>query len=110
MNSENYRAELLYKLLYDKGTPRAQREFNKNILITYMNGGILGNAGLRTLEDTHPTCGACQSVCVADPAERKRLLGLLQSSGKMFVDEQGKEYIEHTDGSIYYPPVELGSN
>lgn len=107
MASEKYRSNLLFKLLFAKDTPETQRQFNKNILIEYMNGGILGNIGLRSLEDTHPTCGACQSVCVADPGERKRLLGLLQSSGKMFVDKQGKEYIERADGSIYYPPVEL---
>ena len=107
MTDARFREKLLYKLLFAKDTPESQRNFNKDILIAYMNGGILGNAGLRPLEDTHPTCGVCQAVCVADPGERKRLLGLLHTSGKMFVDEQGNEYIERPDGSIYYPPAEL---
>ncbi len=111
MNDPRFRERLLHKLLVAKETPRVQREFNKKILIEYMNGGILGNIGLRSLEDTHPTCGACQAVCVADPKQRKRLLHQLQTSGSLFLNAQGNEVVRRVgeDGKIseFIPPLEL---
>jgi epoxyqueuosine reductase QueG len=111
MTQPQYRERLLGKLFFAKDTPKAQREFNKKIIIEFMNGGILGNIGLRSLEDTHPTCGACQAVCVADPKQRKRLLSFLQTSGKLFVNDEGQEIVrkESEDGRPidFIPPTEV---
>lgn len=107
MNDPKYRERLLWKLFFAKETPKVQREFNKKIIIEFMNGGILGNIGLRSLEDTHPTCGACQAVCVADPKQRKMLLHYLQTSGILVLDAQGREVVRKVgeDGkSIDYIP------
>lgn len=75
-----------------------------------MRGGIVENVGRRSLKDTHPTCGFCQAICVADPKQRKELFSLLKSSGMMFVDDECREYIKRTDEAgkevIYYPPSE----
>jgi ferredoxin len=110
MNDQGYREELIYKLLFAKETPRAQKEFNKAILIQFMRTGIAGNAGLRDVCDAHPTCGVCQAICVDDPKSKTELFSLLKSSGKMFVDDSGREYIKKIDESgketVYYPAGE----
>ncbi len=107
MTNPIYLQTIINDLFFSKKTPKAQRKFNKDILIEFMKAGILENAGLRSLEDTHPTCGACQAVCVGDSKMRKELLSLLKTSGKMYVDEEGKEYIKKIDETgkeaVYYP-------
>lgn len=111
MTDPKYRERLLWKLFFAKETPQVQRDFNKKIIIEFMNGGILGNIGLRSLEDTHPTCGVCQAVCVADPKQRKILLHYLQTSGILVLDEQGREVVRKVgeDGKTteHIPPLEI---
>ncbi len=113
MTDPKYREQLLWKFFYAMETPKVQREFNKKIIIEFMNGGILGNIGLRSLEDTHPTYGACQAVCVADPKQRKTLLHYLRTSGTLHLDEQGREVVRKVgeDGKAidYMPPAEMAN-
>jgi hypothetical protein len=101
----------LWKIIWDKSTPEQQRKFNRTILNQFMMQGIKGNPGLKMrAEDTHPTCGVCQAVCVADPKQRKELLNLLRNSGVMYVDDQFKEYFKRVDETgkevIHYPMSE----
>jgi hypothetical protein len=68
------------------------------------------NVGLRHFEHTNPRCGNCNFICVSDPKKRKELSKMLISSGKVYIDENGKEYIKKLDKngkeSVYYPPTE----
>jgi epoxyqueuosine reductase len=111
ITDHQWREKYIHQIFFSKDTPKPERKFNRTILNQFMKAGILNNVGhpKRKLEDTHPTCGVCQAVCVADPATRKELLNLLQSSGKMCIDDDGKEYIQKIDESgnefIYYPPT-----
>jgi len=102
--------KLMRKLLMDKDTPLVVREFNKGILKSYSNVTKTENAALRPFEETNPRCGNCNFICVADPKKRKELFALLKSSGKVYLDEEGKEYVEKADSDgnpiIYYPPSE----
>ncbi len=110
MTNPKYRESILWKLFFAKDTPKAQQEFNKKIIIKFMNGGILGNIGLQSLEETRPTCGVCQAMCVADPKQRKTLVHNLQTSGTLFVDAQGREIVRKVDEgkSIdYIPPTKI---
>jgi len=111
IKDEQYRIELLKTLLFSKETPENIRNFNKKILIDLLEGGVFVNVGLRTLEATNPRCGFCSFICVSDIKQHKELYDLLQKSGKMFVDEEGKEYIKAKDESgkeiKYYPPLEV---
>ncbi len=112
ITDEQWRKDYIWKIFFDKTTPKPQREFNKQVITEFMNAGVLNNVGhpKRRREDTHPTCGVCQAVCVADPKQRKELLNLLKNGGMMFVDEENREYIKRVNESgkevIYYPPSE----
>jgi hypothetical protein len=104
-----WRYDYLWKIIWDKSTPAMQRKWNRTTLNQFMIQGIKNNVGDPKIrdDDTHPTCGVCQAVCVADPKQRKELLNLLRKAGIMYVDEQFKEYIKRTDESgkeeIFYP-------
>jgi epoxyqueuosine reductase len=112
ITNQIWREDYLYKIFISKETPKSVRKFNRTILNQFMKAGIVNNVGhpKRRLVDTHPTCGACQAVCVADPKQRKELYNLLKNGGKMFVDEYFREYIRRIDENnreqIYYPPFE----
>ena len=103
------RRDIVVKLLRDPTTPREIRKFNQKILASFAKVGITENVGLRPLRDTNPRCGNCNFICVADPKKRKELYNLLISSGKVFIDKKGREYIEKiVDGKevIHYPITE----
>ncbi|MCK4384560.1 MAG: hypothetical protein KAW66_14765, partial [Candidatus Lokiarchaeota archaeon] len=55
-------------------------------------------------------CGSCSYVCVPDPKKRAELLKFIKSSGKVFIDDEGKEYVEkiNEDGEkiVYYTPTQ----
>jgi len=107
-----WRKDYIWKILFDKSTPEMQRKWNRTTLNQFMIQGIRNNVGHPKIrvEDTHPTCGVCQAVCVVDPKQRREMLNLLKTGGMMFVDEEFKEYIKRVDESgkevIYYPPSE----
>ncbi|TXT58184.1 MAG: putative Fe-S protein [Promethearchaeota archaeon] len=102
--------KLMRELLMDKKTPKEVKEFNKAILKSYSKVTKTENSALRTLEDTNPRCGNCNFICVADTKKRKELFNLLKSSGKVYLDEQGREYLKKMDSNgkeiIFYPPSE----
>ena len=102
---------LMKKLFTSKETPKIQRKFNKKILTSFAKVGLVENVGLRSLEDTNPRCGFCSAICVADPKKRAELYKLLKASGKLYIDENGKEYVKKIDNSgkkiISNPPIEI---
>ena len=65
---------------------------------------------MRPLQDTNPRCGNCNFICVADPKKRKELYNLLITSGKVYIDKKGKEYVKKIDEQgnevIHYPITE----
>lgn len=102
--------QLMRRILVDKDTPKRIRKYNKEILKSYARVTVNENAALRPLEDVNPRCGNCNFICVADPKKRVELLKLLRTSGKVFLDEKGREYVQRIDENgekiIYYPPTE----
>ncbi len=112
MLDEQWRYDYLWKIFFDKSTPAMQRKWNRTTINQFMIQGIKNNVGHPKIraEDTHPTCGVCQAVCVADPKQRKEMLNLLKTGGMMFVDDEFREYIKRVDEAgnevIYYPPSE----
>lgn len=110
ITDQKWREDYIYKIFFSKETPEMVRKFNIKITSEFIATGVKNNVGLRSLKDTHPTCGACQAVCVADPKQRKELLELLMNGGKMFIDDEVREYIQIIDESgreiVYYPPTE----
>ncbi len=106
IKNRSLRRDLLLKLLRDPNTPREIRKFNQKILASFAKVGITENVGLRPLIDTNPRCGNCNFICVADPKKRKELYNLLITSGKVYIDKKGKEYVKKiVDGKevIHYP-------
>ena len=107
-----WRRDYLWKIFFDKSTPAMQRKWNRTTINQFMIQGIRNNVGHPKIrvEETHPTCGVCQAVCVADPKQRREMLNLLKTGGMMFVDDEFREYIKRTDEAgkevIYYPPSE----
>ena len=95
------------QILYNKETPEEIRKYNRKILAEINTGGLFTNVGERSLEHTNPRCGFCSQICVADFNQRKELYALLQASGKLYVDTEGKEYVKRSDNSLYYPPTDL---
>ena len=112
MLNPQWRKDYIWKILFDKSTPAMQRKWNRTTLNQFMIQGIRNNVGHPKIhvEETHPTCGVCQAVCVADPKQRKEMLNLLKTGGMMFVDDEFREYIKRVDEAgkevIYYPPSE----
>ena len=107
MKDQNYRIDLMKKLMYSKETPEEIRKFNRHLMIEYSSGGLFTNVGRRSLEKTNPRCGFCSMICVANFDKRKELYELLKNSGKLYVDADGKEYVKRLDDSIYYPPIKI---
>ena len=58
----------------------------------------------------NPRCGNCSYICVADPKKRGELLKLLKTSGKVYIDDDGKEYVEKISENgekiVFYPPTQ----
>jgi len=106
----DFRRNLLNRIFMDESTPENIIKFNQVIARSFGNVALLENVGLRPFSDTNPRCGNCNFICVADPKERKRLYDMLISSGKVFIDEEGKEFIKKIDKEgkevVYYPPTE----
>ncbi len=114
--NRGYFGNLLKTLLRSKETPRVIRKFNNRIAASFANVGKTENVGLRPIEDTNPRCGNCNFICVADPKKRTELYNMLKTSGKMYLDEKGQEYIKKIDENgkeiVYSPPTweEYSSN
>lgn len=108
VNDLEYLQDLMKQVLYDKTTPEEVRKYNRKLVAELSTGGLFVNVGVRSLEHTNPRCGFCSQICVADFKQRKELYDLLDISGKMYVDAEGKEYIKKNEDSsedqIYYPP------
>ncbi|MFO7797389.1 MAG: hypothetical protein ACQERB_11725 [Promethearchaeati archaeon] len=102
--------KIMRKILLDENTPENLKKFNREILKSYGKVGSTENVAERPLKDTNPRCGNCNFICVADPKKRVELLKLLKTSGKVFIDEEGREYVKKIDKEgeveIYYPPTE----
>ncbi|MBD3228216.1 MAG: hypothetical protein GF329_08500 [Candidatus Lokiarchaeota archaeon] len=105
--TDEYKKNIM-KNLFSKENPKHIKKFNLKILNSFAKNALEENAGLRPLEDTNPRCGNCSFICVADPKKRVELFNLLKSSGKLFLNEDGREYIQKIDESgnkiKYYPP------
>ena len=58
----------------------------------------------------NPRCGNCSYICVKDHKKRIELLEMLKTSGKVYIDDEGKEYVEKTSENgekvVYYPPTQ----
>ena len=56
-----------------------------------------------------PRCGNCAFICVSSPSKRAELYKMLTSSGKVFIDDEGREYVKKIDENgneiTYYPPT-----
>ncbi len=105
-----YRKKLWKKLLRSKSTQLKLRKFAGKIINSYAEGVLAENAGFHSLEDMNPRCGNCSYICVADPNKRTALLKMLKISGKVFIDDEGREYVERISENgekiIYYPPTQ----
>jgi hypothetical protein len=107
-HDRKFRASIAQKVIINESFPQNLKEFNIKIAQSFGNVGKLENVGLRPFEDTNPRCGNCNFVCVADYDKRKELYQLLISSGKVFIDDKGREYVKKLDVNgeevTYYPP------
>jgi len=104
------KSQLFNELYNDKKTPETLRNFNRTILNQFAKVGAAENVALRPLKDTNPRCGNCSFICVANPKKRVELWKKLKSSGRVYLDEKGREYVEKINregiNSKYYPPTE----
>ncbi|MBW1814983.1 MAG: epoxyqueuosine reductase, partial [Deltaproteobacteria bacterium] len=96
----DYIPNLMNQLFVDENTPKNIRDFNEKIRHSFGTVAESENVGLRPLEHTNPRCGNCNFICVK----------MLTSSGKIYIDEKGKEYVKKLDETgkeiVYYPPTE----
>jgi len=107
----DYLSKLMHELLFDENTPQNLRDFNDKIRYSF---GVIArereNVGMRPLAYTNPRCGNCNFICVGDPKKRKSLYKSLITSGKVYLDDDGREYVKKRgeDGheTIHYPPTE----
>jgi hypothetical protein len=87
-----------------------QRRFNKDIRDEFRLIGEIGNFGLRPADKINPRCGLCSLVCAADPQQRRDLIDLLRTSGKVYLDRQEREVVRKVDASgrtiEHVPPQE----
>jgi hypothetical protein len=101
--------ELMKTLLLSENTPLNIRKFNKTVATSFAKVAKTENVGLRPIEDTNPRCGNCNFICVADPKKRAELNNMLKNSGKVFLDEKGREIVKKIDKNgqetIYFPPT-----
>lgn len=108
-NSE-FRRNLFMKIFTNKDAPDNIRKFNQTIAKSFGDVGVLENVGLRPFSNTNPRCGNCNFICVADPKKRNELYNMLINSGKVYIDEEGREYVKKLDENgeeiLYYPPNE----
>jgi len=97
-------------ILTSTNTPEHIKKFNRVIARSFGNLAISENTGLRPFTDTNPRCGNCNFICVADPKKRKELYTLLINSGKVYINEEGREIVKKLDEKgeeiHYYPPNE----
>ncbi|MFX1481100.1 MAG: hypothetical protein ACFFCI_23715 [Promethearchaeota archaeon] len=109
-SDRDFRRDLFMKILSDKDMPENIRKFNQTIAKSFTNAGVLENVGLRAFSDTNPRCGNCNFICVADPKKRKELYTMLVTSGKVYIDKTGREYVKRVNKNgeeiISYPPSE----
>jgi len=105
--TSDYILKLQNKLIRSKETPRALRRYNQAILASFAKAK--DNVANRPLEDTNPRCGNCSFICVKDPKKRNELFQMLKSSGKVYLDENGREFVrkinKNGEETIYYPPT-----
>jgi epoxyqueuosine reductase len=107
----DYLVKLMKTLLVDESTPKNLRDFNEKIRYSF---GVIAreseNVGVRPLTYTNPRCGNCNFICVGDQEKRTALYKMLTTSGKVYIDENGREYVKKSDEngneSLYYPPSE----
>ena len=68
------------------------------------------NAGNCTGSGMNPRCGNCSYICVKSHKKRVELLEMLKTSGKVYIDDNGKEYVEkineNGEKKVYYPPTQ----
>ncbi len=106
----NFRRDLYAKIFSAEDIPENIKKFNQTIAKSFGKAGAMENVGLRPFTDTNPRCGNCNFICVADPKKRKELYTMLINSGKVYLDENGREYVkklkEEGEEIIYYPPTE----
>lgn len=112
-SQKNTRQQVMRQLLMDEMTPAAERAFHQRILREFSNITITENVGLRPLEETNPRCGNCSFICQPESRQRTRLFQLLKRSGKLYVDEAGREFVKREeDGQevVFYPASELNAS
>lgn len=107
--TREYMRNLTKEVMSGKDTPRQLRKFNQRIAVSFAKVGKTENVGVRPIEDTNPRCGNCNFICVADPKKRAELYKMLKTSGIMYLDDKGREYVKKIDENgkeiIYYPPT-----
>lgn len=104
------RSKVMYDLLNNEQVPEKIRKFNKELLKSSSYIGKLENVALVS-PDRHfgPRCGHCSFICVADHKKRVELFKMLKRSGKVYMDDDGNEYVKKLNDNgaeiIYYPPT-----
>jgi ferredoxin len=105
-----YRKNLWGNLIMSNKTPTKLRKLAEQIITSYSEGFQAENAGFHSLVDMNPRCGNCSYICVKDHKKRLDLFEMLRTSGKVFIDDEGKEYVEKTSENgekvVYYPPTQ----
>lgn len=105
-----YRKKLWEKLLFAESTPLKLRKHSIKIISSYREATLAENAGIHSFTDMNPRCGNCSYICVADNKKRLELLEMLKNSGKVFIDNEGKEFVEkvnlNCEKVVYYPPTQ----
>lgn len=105
-----YRMKMWSTIFDDKNTPLKLRKYSKKILKSFQEGNIAENVAYTKLEDMNPRCGNCSYVCVADPKKKLELYKILTTSGKVYINDEGREYVEKFNEKgekiIYYPPTQ----
>ena len=105
-----YRKSLWEELTISNKTPLKLRNKAKQIIKSFAAGVQAENAGFHSLRDMNPRCGNCSYICVKDHKKRLELLKMLENSGKVYIDDAGKEYVEKINENgekvVYYPPTQ----
>ncbi|MHA2281819.1 MAG: hypothetical protein ACXAC5_13330 [Promethearchaeota archaeon] len=105
-----YRKKLWEELIISNKTPLKLRKNAIQIIKSFSEGFQAENAGFHSLTDMNPRCGNCSYICVKDHNKRLELLEMLENSGKVYIDDAGKEYVEKINENgekvVYYPPTQ----